>query len=185
MNMFNSLKNQPDEIRLAIPTQAGIGHLTHAMLEKEAGIKVTHIPYKGGGPAAVDALGGHVDALIITLAAVTEYIKNGQLIPLAVSTPERSPQFPDVPTMAEAGYPNTVVESWQGMLAPRDTPRPIVDKLHRDILAVMNDPDVQKKAESLGFRVAPMDSVDAFNEWIQAEYKKHGQTIRDAGISSE
>ena len=87
--------------------------------------------------------------------------------------------------MAEAGYPNTVVESWQGMLAPRDTPRPIVDKLHRDILAVMNDPDVQKKAESLGFRVAPMDSVDAFNEWIQAEYKKHGQTIRDAGISSE
>lgn len=175
-------KENPSKIRLALPVQAGIGHLAHAKLETEADIQVTHVPYKGGAPAAVDALGGHVDALIITLPAISEHMKSGKLIPLAVSTPERSSLFPDIPTMAESGYPKAVTESWAGLFAAKDTPKPIVEKLHADITEIMSDPDLVKKAESLGFTVSPMSSLENFNQWLQSEREKHKETIENAKI---
>lgn len=172
----------PNSISLAVPTNGGIGHITHVMLEKDAGISVTHIPYKGGAPAAIDTIAGHVDATIITLAAVAEYINQGSLIALAVSTPQRSPQFPNVPTMAESGYPNTIVESWQGILAPKNTPAAIIDKLHRDIATVMSDPHVIKLAEAQGFQVSPMQSPEAFNKWLKEEHEKYNSIVKSSGI---
>lgn len=176
-------KKTPNGISLAVPTNGGIGHITHVMLEKDAGISVTHVPYKGGAPAAIDTIAGHVDATIITLAAVAEYINQGSLVALAVSTPERSPQFPNVPTMAESGYPNTVVESWQGILAPKNTPKEIVDKLHRDIATVMSDPHVIKLAEAQGFMVSPMPSTEAFNQWLKKEHVKYGNIVKSSGMT--
>lgn len=176
-------KKSPNAILVGTPTNGGIGHLTHVLLDREAGISVTYIAYKGGAPAAVDTLAGHVNATLITLAAVAEYIKQGKLVALAVSTPYRSPQFPNVPTMAESGYPKVVVESWQGMLAPKETPKAIVDKLNQDLQAVMRDPEVIRRAEAQGFRVATMKSPAEFGNWLKDEFKKYDSLVKSAKIT--
>jgi tripartite-type tricarboxylate transporter receptor subunit TctC len=107
-------KTNSGKISLGLPTSGGIAHIAHEVLAKAADIKVNYIPYKGGAPAALDTMAGHIDATVITLAAVTEQIKGGKLRALAVTTDYRSPVFPDVPTMAESGYPAVNIESWQG-----------------------------------------------------------------------
>ena len=136
-------KAKPQSISLGLPGNGGIAHVAHEILTQETGAKVNYIPYPGGGPAALDVLGGHTDATLITLAAVTEYVRAGKLRALAVTTPYRSDALPQVPTMAEAGVPGFSVESWQGYFAPAGTPAPIVAKINRDLQTVLQAPDVR------------------------------------------
>lgn len=146
-------RNQPQQISLALPGNGGIAHVAHEMLAQQTGARVNYIPYNGGGPATLDVLAGHVDATLITLAAVTDYVRAGKLRALGVTTPYRSPALPQVPTFAEAGVPGFAVESWQGYLAPAGTPPTVLARIHRDIQAVLRTPDVREKLEDMGFRV--------------------------------
>ena len=151
------------------------------MLANAADIKVNYIPYKGGAPAALDTMAGHVNATIITLAAVSEQIKAGKLRALAVTTNYRSPVFPDVPTMAESGYPDVNIESWQGLLAPKGTPQAVLEKINKDVTQIMRDPANIKQIEALGFSVS-INTVPEVQVMLRDLRKKYAETIEKAGI---
>ena len=175
-------KARPESISLGLPGNGGIAHVAHEILTQETGARVNYIPYPGGGPATVDVLAGHTDATLITLAAVTDYVRNGRLKALAVTTPYRSPALPDVPTMAEAGVPGFSVESWQGYFAPAGTPGAVVDKINRDIQAVLKTPEVKSRLEDMGFKVtggAPSELAAS----LKAERPRYAQAIQTAGIA--
>ncbi len=175
-------KAKPDSISLGLPGNGGIAHVAHEILSQETGAKVNYIPYPGGGPATIDVIAGHTDATLITLAAVTEYVRSGRLRALAVTTPYRSPALPDVPTMSEAGLPGFSVESWQGYFAPAGTPPAIVAKINRDIQEVLNLPEVRAKLENLGFKVAGGTPADLAAS-LQKEQPKYTLAIKSSGIA--
>lgn len=174
-------KTHPGQVTLGLPTSGGIAHIAHEVLANAAEIKVNYIPYKGGAPAALDAMAGHINATVITLAAVTEQIKAGKLRALAVTTDYRSPVFPEVPTMAESGYPQVNIESWQGILAPKGTPTAILEKINQDITQIVQDPANIRQIEALGFSVST-NTVPAFAQMLQNVRKKYSDIITQAGI---
>ncbi|CAB5690200.1 Argininosuccinate lyase [Delftia tsuruhatensis] len=173
---------RPQSISLGLPGNGGIAHVAHEILTQETGAKVNYIPYPGGGPASLDVLGGHTDATLITLAAVTEYVRAGKLRALAVTTPYRSDALPQVPTMAEAGVPGFSVESWQGYFAPAGTPAPIVAKINRDLQTVLQAPDVRAQLEHMGFKVAGGSPAD-LGQSLQSERPRYARAIQSAGLS--
>ncbi|MDR3019077.1 tripartite tricarboxylate transporter substrate binding protein [Delftia acidovorans] len=173
---------KPQSISLGLPGNGGIAHVAHEILTQETGAKVNYIPYPGGGPASLDVLGGHTDATLITLAAVTEYVRAGKLRALAVTTPYRSDALPQVPTMAEAGVPGFSVESWQGYFAPAGTPAPIVAKINRDLQTVLQAPDVRAQLEHMGFKVAGGSPAD-LGQSLQSERPRYARAIQSAGLS--
>ncbi|MDR0225518.1 MAG: tripartite tricarboxylate transporter substrate binding protein [Burkholderiaceae bacterium] len=175
-------KARPQSISLGLPGNGGIAHVAHEILSQETGAKVNYIPYPGGGPASLDVLGGHTDATLITLAAVTEYVRAGKLRALAVTTPYRSDALPQVPTMAEAGVPGFSVESWQGYFAPAGTPAPIVAKINRDLQTVLQAPDVRAQLEHMGFKVAGGSPAD-LGQSLQSERPRYARAIQSAGLS--
>ena len=126
-------------------------------------------------------MAGHVNATIITLAAVSEQIKAGKLRALAVTTNYRSPVFPDVPTMAESGYPDVNIESWQGLLAPKGTPQAVLEKINKDVTQIMRDPANIKQIEALGFSVS-INTVPEVQVMLRDLRKKYAETIEKAGI---
>jgi tripartite-type tricarboxylate transporter receptor subunit TctC len=142
---------------------------------------VNYIPYKGGAPAALDTMAGHVNATVITLAAVSEQIKAGKLRALAVTTNYRSPVFPEVPTMAESGYTDVNIESWQGLLAPKGTPQAVLEKINKDVTQIMRDPANIKQIEALGFSVS-INTVPEVQVMLRDLRKKYAETIEKAGI---
>ena len=156
--------------------------MAHELLAQQTGARVNYIPYGGGGPATLDVLAGHVDATLITLAAVTDYVRAGKLRALAVTTPYRSPALPEVPTFAEAGVPGFAVESWQGYFAPAGTPSGVLARIHRDIQAVLRTPGVREKLEDMGFRVAGGSSVKLAAS-LKSERERYQRVIETARIS--
>jgi tripartite-type tricarboxylate transporter receptor subunit TctC len=126
-------------------------------------------------------MAGHVNATIITLAAVSEQIKAGKLRALAVTTNYRSPVFPDVPTMAESGYTDVNIESWQGLLAPKGTPQAVLEKINKDVTQIMRDPANIKQIEALGFSVS-INTVPEVQVMLRDLRKKYAETIEKAGI---
>jgi len=175
-------KANPGKINLGLPGNGGIAHVAHEILTQETGARVNYIPYPGGGPATIDTLAGHVDATLITLAAVTEYVRAGRLQALAVTTPYRSAALPDVPTMSEAGLPGFSIESWQGYFVPAGTPPRIAEKLNRDFLTVLRQPEVKAKLEDMGFRVAGGSGAD-LDATLKEERVRYASAVRGAGIS--
>jgi tripartite-type tricarboxylate transporter receptor subunit TctC len=126
-------------------------------------------------------MAGHVNATIITLAAVSEQIKAGKLRALAVTTNYRSPVFPEVPTMAESGYTEVNIESWQGLLAPKGTPQAVLEKINKDVTQIMRDPTNIKQIEALGFSVS-INTVPEVQVMLRDLRKKYAETIEKAGI---
>ncbi|CAN7341601.1 tripartite tricarboxylate transporter substrate binding protein [Variovorax paradoxus] len=175
-------KAQPQSISLGLPGNGGIAHVAHEMIAQDTGAQVNYIPYSGGGPATLDVLAGHVDATLITLAAVTDHVRAGKLRALAVTTGYRSSALPDVPTMSEAGLPGFAVESWQGYFAPAGTPAAVVAKINRDIRAVISAPETQAKLEDMGFKVAGGTPSDMART-LSAERLRYAKTIQTAGIT--
>ncbi len=176
-------REEPDSINVALAGNGTIAQVSHAMLAQRTGIKVNYIPYSGGAPAALSTLSGQTDALVITLAAVTEQVRAGKLRALAVTTAYRSPALPEVPTVAEAaGLPDYAVESWQGFLAPAGTPQPVVDRINRDMASVLQMPEIRTKLEELGYKVAGGSPADMAAS-IRKERPLYAQAIQAAGIS--
>jgi tripartite-type tricarboxylate transporter receptor subunit TctC len=167
---------------------AGVGssqHLAAELLKASAKIDLLHIPYKGGGAALPDLMGGKVQLMFIGISSVQEFVRQGRLRPLAVATPARSPAMPDVPTVAESGYPGFEVGAWHGVLAPRGTPAALVARLHADIGRVTGDAAVKDRFVAMG--AIPMASAtpEAFAAYIRTEIAKYRKLLADAGIKPE
>ena len=165
----------------------GVGtpvHMAGELLKLAAGINIVHIPYKGAGPAFADLLGGHFQLMFPTLQSAVPHIKSGRLRLLALTSEKRSPAFPDVSTMAEAGVPGVVATAWFGIHAPRGTPKAIVARLHGEAVKVLQDPTVRQRFESEG--AEPVGSSPAqFQQFVANEIAKWTKVVKDAGIKAE
>ncbi|MBY4948030.1 tripartite tricarboxylate transporter substrate binding protein [Cupriavidus respiraculi] len=166
---------------------AGTGstpHLAGELLKARTGLNMVHVPYKGGGQAMGDLVGGTLPLLYTAVAGAQQYVKGGKATAIAVSGASRVPALPDVPTIAESGVPGLVSESWVGLLAPANTPKEIVDKLSGELNAVVNLPDTRERLATLG--IVPVgNSSEAFGKQIQADLKKYSEVVKTAKIRVE
>jgi tripartite-type tricarboxylate transporter receptor subunit TctC len=177
-----SQKSNKTPISYASVGPGSSNHLTAELFRDAAGIEMTHVPYKGGGPAINDLLGGHVDVMFVSLALVAQHVKGGKLKPLAVTSSSRHPLFPDVPTIAEQGFPGFEAQSWVGILAPAGTPKDIVARLNQELSRSLSQPDVKEKLQAQGHEIVG-SAPEQFGEWIQAESAKWGKVIKERNIT--
>lgn len=165
-------------------TPAASGHMAMEQFKQTAGIFMLGIPYRGGGPMMTDMLGGTLKMMFINQDAVLQHVKAGKLRPLAVSSAQRNPLFPDVPTVAESGYKGFEALSWSGLSAPKGTPQPIIDKLEAAMIQAMQSPTVKQRMESQGFVVPPQGSK-LYTAFVNSEVDRWTKVIKTAGIKAE
>jgi tripartite-type tricarboxylate transporter receptor subunit TctC len=183
--MIALAKSQPGKYSFASVGNGTPSHIAGELLKLKTGVDIVHIPYKGGGPAVTDTIGGQVPFLFVTAPAAMSHVRAGKLTPLAVTTLKRSPAAPDVPTVAEAlGIPDYEVDSWYAMFAPANTPPAIVARMQKEVARVVHVPEVKQKlleqaADSVGSTPEALDRV------VRAELKKWADVIRAAGIKLE
>lgn len=167
---------------------AGIGtpgHFAGELLKAKFDENLTHVPYKGAGPALTDVIGNHVDFYFPGFPAAAPHVKSGGVKMLALSSAKRSPAAPDVPTVAEVtGIKDYDFTLWAGFFAPRGTPQPIIDRLNKEINKVIEDPDVKARLEAAGAVVTPM-SVAQFKDFVQSESSKYLRVIKETGVTSQ
>jgi len=178
------VKAKPGQVSFASTGVASVGHLTGELLNNLAGMKMVHVPYKGGGQAIIDLLGGHVQVMFSGFSAVMPHIKSGKVRPLAVTGPQRSPALPDVPTLAEQGFSGVEATAWYGVLAPAGTPRPIVARLHDEVVKILRVPDVVQKLDALGFEIVG-STPEAFAAYIKTEIRKWADVVKASGAKAE
>jgi tripartite-type tricarboxylate transporter receptor subunit TctC len=159
-------------------------HLTMEMLKSAAKVDITHVPYKGAGPAVADLVGGQVQAAFFVPGNVQQFAKEGKLRLIASSGAKRFASTPDVPTMIEQGYPGFVAVSWIGFVAPGGTPKAIVDRYHREITRIIATPEIKAKLEAMEFDIVS-STPQYFADWIQSEIPRWGKVIRDTGTKAE
>lgn len=166
---------------------AGVGTSQHMSIELFKSMTTTdivHVPYKGGSSALTDLLGGQLPAMVAGLPTAVASIKSSKVRALAVTTAKRSPQMPELPTIAESGVPGFDVSSWTGMCAPAGLPKPILAKLNADLVKVLNMPDTQRRFAEQGIDPAPT-TPDQFSAFIKSEIAKWAKVAKDAGITAE
>ena len=181
-------------IRLIIPFPPGgsndvVGrliatHLGGELFKLMAGVDILHVPFKGGGPAMVDIVGGHTKVMFSSMVQTVPQIKAGKLRALGTGALERSPVLPDVPTIAEAGVPGYEAVNWWGVVAPTGTSPAIIDKVNRAIEAVQQSPDVQKQFDNEGATPVSMKPAD-FGGFMVSEMNKWEKVVKQGGIKAE
>jgi tripartite-type tricarboxylate transporter receptor subunit TctC len=176
-------KERGKGLRVASPGVGSAGHLSAALFHLDTQTDWTHVPYKGGGPAITDILGGHVDSLWITLAPAVPQVKAGKLVALAVTTAERSPILPDVPTIAET-IPGFDVTNWQGVFAPAGTPQEIGDKISAAIAKIVAKPEVKAELLALGFTTVGGSPADLAKK-VSTNTPKWAEIIKKTNITAE
>lgn len=174
-------KGHPGELNFASPGNGSGAHLAGELLNLEAGIKTVHVPYNGMATALNDVLAGQVQMMFGGISTVLQHIRTGKLVPLAVAGPRRLPQLPNVPTVAESGYPGFDVTSWYGLVAPKGTPDAIVQKWQADVATVLRQPDVREKLDGLGLEPVG-NSAQAFGATIASETTKWRAIVHRANI---
>jgi tripartite-type tricarboxylate transporter receptor subunit TctC len=180
------VKARQGKINFASPGSGSLNRLEMEVFRRDAGLDMTHVPYKGGaGPAVADVIGGHVELMFTTISSAIQHVKDGRLKALGVTTKERVPSLPNVPTMLEQGYPNSVSSSWQGVLVPAGTPRPIVEKIHAAVVQAMSDAKVRERFMESGVIPVTSKSPEEFKVYIAAETKKWGEVIKSTGAKPE
>lgn len=163
-------KKHPGKLNYGHSGINGSGHFLAELLKLSAGVNITSIPFKGDSPAITATIGGHVDLGVMS-TAISPLIKGGKLRGLVSGGKKRSPDLPEIPTMAEVGYPDVVVESWHGFLGPRGIPKPVMDKLSIAFEKAVNDPSVQKQIEQIGLFPAYMNASQ-FKDFLKEETEK-------------
>jgi tripartite-type tricarboxylate transporter receptor subunit TctC len=162
----------------------GAGHLALELFNVLAGTKITHVPYKGGGPAMTDLLGGQINLIFATAASAVPHVKSGKIRALAVTTSNRSKLVPELPTVAEAGLKGFEANNWYGVVVPAKTPRPIIDRLNREFTAVLKMPEIQEVLFKQGLDAAP-STPEAFGAYIKSETAKWAKVIKASGAKPE
>ena len=177
-------KAAPDKFSFASVGNGSPGHLAGEMMVIRTGAPMLHIPYRGGGPAITDVMGGQVPYLWVSIPAAAQHVKGGKLKALAVSTVKRSAAFPDVPTMQEAGVPDFEVDSWYAMLVPAKTPKAIIDKLNKALNTVLAEPAIRAQLLEQGAE-AVGGTPEALGKTIAAELPKWAKLAKDANIRAD
>jgi putative tricarboxylic transport membrane protein len=178
-------KSQPGKLNMA---SAGVGsssHLAGVLFTTLAGISSAHVPYKGGGPVAAALIAGESHWSIVPAAAVAAQIKAGRLRALAVSTRKRSSLMPDLPTLDEAGVPGYEYNAWNGVFAPKGTPRAVIKILHAALQKALSDPDVRQQYANQGLPPAGSESPEQFGAFVGADYDRIARLVKTAGIKPE
>ena len=157
------------------------GHLAGALLESMTGLTMTHVPYKGGGPAIIDLIAGHVPSFIAVISTAMPHVKSGKARAIAVTGSKRAEALPDVPTIAEAGVPGYAATNWYGLLAPAKTPAPVIDRLNREVAAALTSPDVVQFLKDQGIDSAPSSPAE-FLRFIREEEKKWVPVVKRSNI---
>ncbi|HSQ05495.1 MAG TPA: tripartite tricarboxylate transporter substrate binding protein [Burkholderiales bacterium] len=177
-------KKKPGTINYASTGSGTLPHLAAELLKREAKIDIVHVPYKGSGPAMTDLLGGHVEMFFGNMLSVVPLVKSGKLRGLAVTSLKRSPVAPQMPTVAESGFPGFEAGTWFGLLVPTGTPQEIVARLHGDMVKVVHLPDVEQRlAEQGGTAIG--NTPDAFGRYIATETEKWRRVLPSSGVRTE
>jgi len=177
-------KAKPGTITYASSGIGGAGHLAGELLKVVAKIDIVHVPYKGGGPAMQGMLGGQVQAFFATPVSVGGHLKSGRVRALATTGPKRAELLPDVPTVAESGYPGYEAMNWYAYVAPAKTPKAIIDRLHREIVKALAAPEVIELLKKQGLE--PSSSTpEELGRYIKSEYDTWGKVVKEAGIKAQ
>jgi len=177
-------KVRPGEINYASSGSGATLHLIGELFKSAAGINIAHIPYKGAGPAAIAVISGEAQMMFSSTTAVIQHIRANRLAALAVTSPNRSPLAPEVPTLVESGLRGVEVGSWYALLAPAATPREIIMRLHAEIVRLAAMPDYRQQLEKQAFEPLT-SSPEQFPAFVKAELEKWGKVIKTAGVKSE
>jgi tripartite-type tricarboxylate transporter receptor subunit TctC len=183
-DLLTLAKEKPGQLQYA---SAGVGsfqHLGGELFKLMAGVNILHVPFKGGGPAMIDVIGGHTKVMFSSLVQTTPHIRSGKLRALGTGGLTRNPVLPEVPTIAEAGVPDYESVNWWGVVAPAGTPKAIVEKLHAAITDVQNSDEVKKHFATEGAQVVQMSSAD-FGRYIEKDMKKWERVVKEGGIKAE
>jgi tripartite-type tricarboxylate transporter receptor subunit TctC len=175
---------KPDAISVGSAAVGAMGHLSGELINRMAGVRMQHVPYKGGGQAIIDVIAGQIPLVIIGMTAATPHVRAGRLRAIFTTGAKRSFAFPDVPTVAEQGFPGFSADAWYGLLAPARTPRPIVDKLHAEVVRIMKLPEAKERLGSVGFEIVA-SSPEEFANLIRDEIPKWTKVVREGGIRGE
>jgi tripartite-type tricarboxylate transporter receptor subunit TctC len=173
-------KAKPNGVTYATPGSGTVGHLAAELLNRTAGVQMTHVPYKGASQAVTDLIGGQVDSYYATAPAVIEQIRGGKMRALVVTSSKRSPALPAVPTVAESGYAGFEATSWYGIVAPAGTPAPVVEKLNAEIRKALQSPEVSEGMVREGGGVLGSSSAE-FGAYLKAEYDKWSKVVKASG----
>jgi tripartite-type tricarboxylate transporter receptor subunit TctC len=180
------VKANQGKVTFATPGSSTLNRLEMEVFKKDAGLDMVQVPYKGGaGPAVTDVLAGHVDLMFTTMPSAMELVKEKKVKALAVTTRERMVDLQDIPTMYELGWKNLVTSSWQGVLVPTGTPRPIIDRLHAAIVKVLAEPEVQARMRKSGVIAAGSTSPEDFKTYMDAETAKWTKVIEESGVRAD
>ena len=177
-------KAKPESIDYGTPGNGSTPHLAVALFEHAAGIRLTHVPYKGGALAMNDVIAGHIQTMAVNALEVLPHVKSGKLRVLAVLSEKRSPIFPTVPTIAESGFPGFEASVWYGLVGPAGMPPAVVARLHKDFQAALASTDVREKMTSAGGDVAP-GSTAMFADMLRREQQRYESLIREAHIKPD
>jgi tripartite-type tricarboxylate transporter receptor subunit TctC len=175
-------KSKPGTLNYASSGVGSTQHLAGELFTLLAGVKIVHVPYKGSGPAVVDLLAGHVSMNFDTMPPVLPHIKSGRMRALALTTPKRSPQLPNVPTMIEVGLKGFDMTNWYGVMAPAKTSRDTVTKLNAEINRIVMLPDARSKLEEAGTQLDPM-SPEQFATFLHGEIAKYAKLVKAANVT--
>jgi tripartite-type tricarboxylate transporter receptor subunit TctC len=175
------MKAKPDSFSFGSSGTGSTQHLAGEAFKLATGTVATHVPYKGSSQALADLVGGQIQLNFDTTSSAMSFIKSGKVKVLAVMTPKRSAELPDVPTLAEAGYPGVEMSTWYGLYATAGTPKPVIDRLHAELARIVKLPDVQARLASLGGEIGAL-TTEQFTAFARADYERAGKLIRDAKV---
>ena len=179
-DLIDYLRRHPGQLNYASGGNGSAGHMAGELLKSQGKVSAVHIPYAGAGPAQLGLLAGQTDFMFDNLASATAQIKAGKLKAFAVTTPQRAPSLPEVPTMAESGVPGFDVSTWFGIFAPAGTPAPVVARLNEAFTAALRTPDMRERLGRMGAEPAPMSS-EQFAQLVRSELAKYEKVVKFSG----
>ena len=177
-------KSQAGGLSYGTSGTGGTPHIAGELLKQRTGANLVHVPYKGGGQAMTDVLGGNIPLVYTAVAGAVSHVKSGKLHAVAVSSAQRAPSLPEVPTFIEAGLADFDINSWVGLLAPAKTPKAIVDKLNTELNAVLNDPVVRERLVTLGISASP-GGPERFGRDVARDLARYAAVVKAANIKAE
>ena len=178
-------KAKPGTVSIGSVGNGSLGHLTMVLVQQASGIKLIHIPYKGGGPMTADAIGGQIDLAIGSVAVITPHVNGGKLRAVAVTGDTRSRALPDVPALAEQGLPGFSALAWWAIFAPAGVPKPVMEKFHTELVKAFNLPDVRKLlTETLGIDLV-LGTPEDLATWLDSQMQRWGKVVRENNIRAD